>query len=69
MSIRHVQSRWLTLIPAVKGVVNRWEVVKQYFLNGLPKSDKAAEKNERYKRIYRNLKDPIVLVQLHFLQS
>jgi hypothetical protein len=67
--IRHVQSRWLTLIPAVNRVLTIWEAVEQYFLRDLPKIDKGQEKSERYRRICRRLRDPMILVELHFLQS
>ena len=30
--IHHVQCRWLTLIPALDGIVKNWEAIKKYFL-------------------------------------
>ena len=38
MFIRHIQCRWLTLIPAVSRVYNSYDALVQYFLNELPKS-------------------------------
>lgn len=35
--IRHVQCRWLTLLPALDRIVKSWEAVKKYFLEELPK--------------------------------
>ena len=75
MFIKHVQSHWLTLIPAVKRVLKNWEAVEKYFLIELPrmmakeKREASLKNNERYKRICHKLKDPEVLVQLHFLQN
>ncbi|PFX23157.1 hypothetical protein AWC38_SpisGene12315 [Stylophora pistillata] len=34
---RHVQSRWLTLIPALTRIVDNWESICSYFLKELPK--------------------------------
>lgn len=75
MLIKHVQSRWLTLIPAVKRVKEKLEAVNKYIFKDLPKAaketktERALEGNERYKRICRKLKDPAVTAQLHFLES
>ena len=38
MFIRHIQCRWLTLIPAVFRVYNNCDALVQYFLNELPKT-------------------------------
>ena len=35
--IRHVQCRWLTLLPALDRIVKSWEAVKKHFLEELPK--------------------------------
>lgn len=69
MFIRHIQCRWLTLIPAVDRVVKNWEALVQYFLTELPKSKswKLIEKNEKYKRICRKLNDPSMKVELLFI--
>ena len=57
--VRHVQCRWLTLLPALDRIVKSWEAVKKYFLEELPKqatekrTSKSLEKNEGYNRICR----------------
>ena len=45
MFMKHVQSRWLTLIPAVQRVLKNWEAVEKYFLIELPRI-MAKEKKE-----------------------
>ena len=35
--IRHVQCKWLTLLPALDRIVKSWEAVKKHFLEELPK--------------------------------
>ena len=73
--INHVQSRWLTLIPAVKRVLICWDAVKKYFLIELPrimakeKKEASLKNNERYKRICQKIKNPEIFVHLHFLQN
>ena len=66
MFIRHIQCRWLTLIPAV---AQNWDALVQYFLTELPKSKawKQIQKNEKYIRIARKLNDAIMKVELEFL--
>ena len=73
--IRHVQCRWLTLIPALKRIVKNFEPLSEYFLKELPKTAaqnktvKLLEKNESYSRICRLLKAPAILIQMNFLIS
>ena len=61
--------------PAVKIVTGKIDAVQQYFFIDLPKAAKenntlkTLESNERYKRICHKLKNPVVLVQLCFLES
>ena len=44
----HVQSRWLSLIPAIERVRKQFSALKEYFRK-LPDSDKNIAKNARYK--------------------
>ena len=73
--IRHVQCRWLTLLPALERIVKNWEAVNKYFLEELPKQSreertiKNLEKNERYNRICRKLQEKSFPAQLAFLLS
>ena len=73
--IRHVQCRWLTLLPALDRIVKSWEAVKKYFLEELPKQAteertiNSLEKNEWYNRICRKLQDKSFPAQLAFLVS
>ena len=34
--LRHVNSRWLTLVSALEKMIARWDDAKTYFLNYLP---------------------------------
>ena len=66
--IRHVQCRWLTLLPALERIEKKWEVIKKYFL--LSKQQlKCLEKNDRYRRICRKLEDDKFLAQVAFFMS
>ena len=64
--VRHVQSRWLTLLPAVDRVISQMSGLREYFLKTL--ALKSTEKSDRYKRICRLLNDDTTEVQLLFLQ-
>ena len=46
----HVQSQWLSLIPAIERVRKQFLALKEYF-RMLPDSDKNIAKNARYKQI------------------
>lgn len=73
--IRHVQTRWLSLLPALERVVKTWEPLVKYFLTTLPKTAadartlKMVESNPKYIRICRMLKSPTTLIQINFLLS
>ena len=58
--LRHVNSRWLTLTPALQRILERWENARNYFLVFLAidkKKKKDSAKNDRYSRILKALKD------------
>ena len=66
--LRHVQSQWLSLIPAIERVRKQFPALKENFRK-LPDSDKNIAKNARYKRIMTLLTSPEAMVQLCFLES
>lgn len=60
LSLRHVNSHWLTLTPALQCILERWEDATNYFLVFVAndkKKKKDLAKNYRYKRIVKGLKD------------
>ena len=73
--LRHVQCRWLTLLPCLERIKHNWTATYHYFLKDLPqisvreRSDKFLKKNERYKRICEKLKTKEVLIEVEFLLS
>ena len=66
--LRHVQSRWLYLIPAIERVRKQFRALKEYFRK-LPDSEENIGKNARYKQIMTLLTSPETMVQLCFLES
>ena len=51
--LRHISSRWLTLVPAIQRVLGNW-ALKKYFLEFIPLQKEykyTLPKNNRYKRI------------------
>lgn len=73
--IRHVQTRWLSLLPALERVVKNWEPLVKYFLTKLPETAtatrtlKMVESNPKYILICRMMKSPTTLIQINFLLS
>jgi len=71
--IRHVQCRWLTLIPALERIINLWKALHKYFLTDLPQRSKAdhtyaqLKNNTRYQRICQSLSGKEYLAQIQFL--
>ena len=66
--LRHVESRWLSLLPAVERVKSQLPALLEYFKK-LPDTDKKINSNERYKKIMVILTAPETIVQLCFLKS
>jgi len=73
--LRHVQCRWLTLLPCLQRLKDNWPAICQYFLKDLPQesqknhTSKHLKENDRYKRICERLKTHETLIQIHFLLS
>ena len=61
-------------LPAMERVAGRLETDYQYFFKDVPKTAKISntlktlEGNEKYRMIYRKLKDPVVRIEI-FLES
>ena len=66
--LRHVESRWLSLLPAVERVKSQLPALLEYF-EKLLDTDKKINSNERYKKIMFILTAPEMIVQLCFLKS
>ena len=70
--LRHVQCRWLTLIPALERIVKNWDPLLQYFQKDLPRlsrengTEKTLKNNESYKRICNAISGNSILLQFHF---
>lgn len=71
--IRHVQCRWLTLVPALERLLKHWKPLCKYFLTDLPKkstkdrTNAQLKKNTRYQRICQFLSSKECLAQVQFL--
>ena len=64
--LRHVESRWLSLQPAITRILSQWLAITKYFKH-LPDSDKSVEKNGKYKEIMLLLNNPRTYIQLVFI--
>ena len=63
-----MESRWLSLLPAVERVKGHFPALLEYFKK-LPETDKKIKTNERYKKIMTFLTSPETVVQMCFLES
>ena len=63
--LRHVSSRWLTLIPTVERLLSQLDGLRK-FISDLSK-DKAVSKSPRYGRISRKLEKVDITFQMYFL--
>ena len=66
--LQHVESRWLSLLPAVERVKEQFPALLEYF-SKLPEVDKKIKANDKYKRIISILTSAEIIVQLYFLQD
>ena len=58
--LKHVSTRWLTLSPAFKRILDRWDSCKRYFVTYLPtvkEYKNTLPKNARYQRILKHFKE------------
>ena len=68
---RHLETRWLTLVPALIKIESRWDQTKAYFLEFLPTTKdfvSLTNSNKRYHRVEEGLlKEKFLKVQLAFV--
>lgn len=67
--IKHVSTRWLTIGPAAKRLIEQWPSVKEYFLKYVPTKCHYIEKTTKYKNIVKCLKDPTTKAAILFVIS
>ena len=69
--LRHIDSRWLTLVPALQRLNEQLPAVKRYFLEYIPNHEKRSTNLKKSKDIHESLKrdESIIKVEMAFLQS
>lgn len=70
--IKHVSSRWLTLGPAAKRVLEQWDALCEYFVKQIPKQHDSERAKKlmgliQYKNIVNALKDPLKHAEVAFV--
>ena len=63
----HVQSRWLSLVPALQHLLHIKDALKKLLLEELPKQDKKIKENEKYLDVKKGLESKEVAVEIKFL--
>ena len=65
--LHHVQSRWLSLVPALQCLLHIKDALKKLLLEELPKQDKKIKENEKYLDVKMGLESKEVAVEMEFL--
>ena len=68
--LKHVESRWLPLLPAVVQVLEQFRALEKYFLLEIPRKQRSMTNNARsYIRIKSQLVSKDTVAKMHFLLS
>ena len=67
--MKHVESRWLTLSPALLWVVEQFDGLKQYFLLDVSAKQPSILHSKTYKKISDQIKCKDILTQIHFVAA
>lgn len=67
--LRPVSSRWLSMEPVCRRLIEQFPVLKKYFMTTIPQAtnSKSICSGDRYKRIKAAVSDPVTLVYLNFI--
>ena len=66
--LKHVERRWLSLLPAVVRALEQFRALQKYFLLELPRKQRSMTSNTRYIRIKSQLMSKDTVAKIHFLQ-
>ena len=67
--LKHVESRWLTLAPALLRIVEQFNVPKQYFLVDVPVKQPSILLNKTYKKISDQIKHEDILATIDLVSA
>ena len=65
--LKHVESRWLTLAPALLQIIEQFDGLKQYSLIHVPAKQPSILHNRTYKKINDQIKSKDILAEIHFV--
>ena len=64
---RFVASRWIEISSVIERIIEKWNIINEYFLIFLPTTEKKLESNDKYSRIKTFINDKSTLVKFHFI--
>jgi len=67
--VKHVSSRWLSLQPAGRRLLEQWPAVEKYFLTYVPKSKSKLMESLKYQKILNLLQKSIMKAEVLFCCS
>ena len=63
----HVQSQWLSIVPALEQLVEIKDALKKLVIDELPKQDKNIRDSDKYSDVKRGLESKEIAVEIEFL--
>ena len=64
---RFVCTRWIEIGIVLERIIEQWNIINEYFLIFLPKSDKILDRNDRFQRIKTMLENKLTTARFHFI--
>ena len=64
---RFVCTRWIEIGIVLERIIEQWNIINEYFLVFLPKSDKTLDRNDRFQRIKTMFENKLTTARFHFI--
>ena len=64
---RFVCIRWIEIGIVLERIIEQWNIINEYFLIFLPKSDKTLDRNDRSQRIKTMFENKLITARFHFI--
>ena len=62
-----VCTRWIEISVVLERIIEQWNIINEYFLIFVPKSDKTLDRSDRFQRIKTTLEDKSTTARFHFI--
>ena len=62
---RFVCTHWIEIGVVLERIIKQWNIINEYFLIFLPKSDTTLHRNDRFQQIKTTLKNKSIIARFH----